>query len=402
MNMERKIEFSDCYFTAAAGPWLVAGVRGKERGKVSSGKDPVPDPENGSGNGAGNEKDGQDRPGAPGRSEKRRWLPFTVFFATLLLALILHRCQEEPLPPASILPDPPAGQGVAVQPVPESIPAPPEPVKPRPVPPVAKPDTVKRVAAPVDSGPYLWADPWGGRHFDSVRVSLHCREGCVVLYSLEDSVQFKSYDGPLVFKRNTVLWISGIDSLNRQAAPIRVDYVIERNPGACAGNSMPLTMPNAASNASNTVCMDMYEWPDSDGAVARAFVNQKEAADSCKSAGKRLCSAAEWREACQGPDKDAYPYGSKYHENHCPAKEAAASRSGRFPVCRSYYGLYDMTGNLWEWTSTPAPDADFFMVAGGNWTAGNEGTCGLSKFSFYPSVRYPFVGFRCCQDVAGR
>lgn len=375
---------------------------------MSSGKDPQPGPDNGSGE-SGNDKAGNGR--APGRSgPRRRWLPFTVFFATLLLALILHRCQQEPLPPSSTLPAPPTGQGVAAPAVPETLPTPPASIKPRPIPPVAKPDTVKpRVLAPVDSGPYLWADPWGGRHFDSVRVSLHCREGCVVLYSLEDSVHFKSYAEPLVFKRNTVLWISGIDSLNRQAAPVRVDYVIERNPGACAGNSMPLSMASMpsvpsmpSSAAAKTVCMDLYEWPDSDGAVARAFVNQKEAADSCKSKGKRLCSAEEWREACQGPDKDVYPYGSKYHENHCPAKEAAAARSGRFPVCRSYYGLYDMTGNLWEWTSTPAPDADFFMVAGGNWTAGNEGTCGLSKFSFYPSVRYPFVGFRCCQDVAGR
>src|SRR5690606_15733878 len=236
-------------------------------------------------------------------------------------------------------------------------------------------------------------DPWGGRHFDSVRVALHCREGCVILYSLEDSVHFKSYEDPFVFKRNTTLWISGIDSLNRQAPAIKVDYVIERNPGACAGNSMPLSM------GGKTVCVDMFEWPDSNGAVPRAFVNHKEAADSCKSAGKRLCSAEEWREACQGPDAEAYPYGGRYNEKRCPAKEPSVSRSGRFPVCRSYYGLYDMTGNLWEWTSTPAPDSDFYMVAGGNWTAGNEAKCGYSKFSFYPAVRYPFVGFRCCQDA---
>ena len=30
---------------------------------------------------------------------------------------------------------------------------------------------------------------------------------------------------------------------------------------------------------------------------------------------------------------------------------------------------------------------------------GNDATCGLSKFSFYPQNRYPFVGFRCCQDA---
>lgn len=357
-----------------------------------------------------------------GPKDRRRWLPLLVFCLTLLLALALHRCQEEKLPPSSILPKPPIGSGPAKPPVaaPETTLAPqPRPVNPEAAKPPKPKDTVAapRVLAPVDSGPYLWADPWGGRHFDSVRVTLHCREGCLLLYSLEDSIHFKSYEDPLVFKRNTTLWISGIDSLNRQAEAIRVDYVIERNPGACAGNSMPIPFRGSAPIPSpgsapvqvsgsaagaaggKTVCMDLYEWPDSDGAVPRAFVNQKEAADSCKSVGKRLCTEPEWREACQGPDKEAYPYGGRYNENHCPAKEAAAARSGRFPVCRSYYGVYDMTGNLWEWTSTSAPDPDFFMVAGGNWTAGNAATCGYSKFSFYPTVRYPFVGFRCCQDV---
>jgi formylglycine-generating enzyme required for sulfatase activity len=155
---------------------------------------------------------------------------------------------------------------------------------------------------------------------------------------------------------------------------------------------MPVTL------AQRTVCMDVYEWPDSEGAQPRAFVSHKDAEDSCRAAGKRLCSAEEWKEACQGPDRERYPYGRRYRENDCPAKEAEAARSGRFPVCRSYYGVYDLAGNLWEWTATPAPDSDFYLVAGGNWTTGNEATCGLAKYSFYPSVRYPFVGFRCCQD----
>jgi hypothetical protein len=339
--------------------------------------------------------------GPPGGDRRRRyWLSTSIFLSVLLLALFLHRCETEPPPPAPLAPALPAGPA---RPAPDTAPPPPaavDTVKPPPPVPVPRqrpkpPDTPKtRVLAPADSGPYLWADPWGGRHFDSVRVTLHCRQGCVILYSLTDSINFKSYEDTLVFKRNATLWISGLDSLGRQAPPIRVEYVIERNPGACAGEMMPL------GTAGRTVCMDRYEWPDSEGAVPRAFVNHAEAEDSCRAAGKRLCSAAEWKEACQGPDRDAYPYGARYRENDCPAKEPAAARSGRFPVCRSYYGTYDMTGNLWEWTSTPAPDADFYMVAGGNWTAGNEATCSLAKYSFYPAVRYPFVGFRCCQDAA--
>ncbi len=360
--------------------------------------------------GPGSDAQGHSQADAPPPEKKRKWLPITVFFLVILLALILHRCQVENPPPATTSPPPPTGTGIRQDTVPPTIVTAPAPVvKPKQVPtvrpkpadtvPAAKPPLVAAplAAAPVDSGPYLYADPWGGRHFDSVRVSLHCREGCLVLYSFEDSVHFKSYEEPFVFRRNTTLWLSGIDSLNRQVAPVRVDYVIERNAGACAGNSMPLDVKGKA------VCMDIYEWPNRDGEIPRTFVNQKEATDSCRQAGKRLCSQEEWHEGCQGPDGAAYPYGNKYNENYCPAKEAAAARSGRFPVCRSYYGIFDMTGNLWEWTSTQSKsDADFYMVAGGNWDAGNEATCSLAKFSFYPSVRYPFVGFRCCSEAAGK
>lgn len=342
----------------------------------------------------------------PGRPS-RYWLAAGVFVLTVLL-LVLHRCDRERPPveppllpsrgqgvPESLPPPPPDTPEAEVDtpPRPLRVPAAPVPKPPKPV--VPPPDSAKAGPAPDSGLPYLYADPWGGRHFDSVRVSLHCREGCVVLYSLEDSVNFKSYREPLTFRRDAVVWLAGIDSAGRQVPPTRIEYVIERNPGSCREGNMPVTV------GGGTVCMDVYEWPNLDGEQPRAFVNWQEAADSCRRAGKRLCSAEEWRTACQGPDGEAYPYSGKYNENHCPAKEAAASRSGRFPACRSYYGLFDMTGNLWEWTSTPAgADGEFFRVAGGNWSAGGEARCGYSKFSFYPAVRYPFVGFRCCRDAA--
>jgi len=157
---------------------------------------------------------------------------------------------------------------------------------------------------------------------------------------------------------------------------------------------------SASSKGDSNVCVDVYEWPNREGANPTAMVSQEGAEDSCASRGKHLCSLDEWRAACEGPGQSSYPYGETYDERYCPAQQSDPSRSGRFPACRSYYGVYDLTGNVWEWTSTVDPDHDdFYYVAGGNWETAEKGTCRLAKYSFYPQNTYPAVGFRCCEEV---
>ncbi len=317
-----------------------------------------------------------------------------ILLVVLLALLWLRGCPPEPPAPpeeVTLVPAPGTPPILTVPmpafeveaPTPQPLP-PPRPPSPPPVEIPVVEDTVL---------PYIYADPWGGRHFDSVVVQLHCREDCLILYSLEDSINFKTYSEPLILRRNASLWLSGLDTRNRQVEPVLIKYTIERDPGLCAKNMMPFEKDG------KTVCMDIFEWPNLTGELPRTFVNQAEARDSCALAGKRLCSLNEWRSVCEGPARERYPYGNRYNENYCPAKERTAQRSGRFPACRSYYGTFDMTGNVWEWTSTESTErAGFFMVAGGHWSAGNEGSCGFSKYSFYPQNSYPVVGFRCCQD----
>ncbi len=242
--------------------------------------------------------------------------------------------------------------------------------------------------------PYVYADPWGGRHFDSITVSLHCREDCVILYSFTDSVNLRSYNAPLTIRHNTTLWFAGLSAHGNRMQTTRLEYVIEKNPRNCSAGSMPVQVQGHA------VCVDVYEWPNRENAQPQAMMNHDQAEDSCRSAGKHLCSEDEWQAACHGPEQSRYPYGQSYDERYCPAQQSAPSRSGRFPACRSYYGLYDLTGNMWEWTSTPNPQhSDFYFVAGGGWDAADNATCGMAKYSFYPQNRYPTVGARCCVEA---
>jgi formylglycine-generating enzyme required for sulfatase activity len=144
--------------------------------------------------------------------------------------------------------------------------------------------------------------------------------------------------------------------------------------------------------------VDAYEYPNEADATPRDMVSQEQAEELCKQAGKHLCSIDEWQAACRGKDKTRFSYGDGYKQNKCNTNTKAMKRSGRKEQCRSWFGMYDMNGNLWEWTSTKSKDhPNMFLVAGGAWNTNNESKCTDSKFSFYPQNQYPSVGFRCCK-----
>ena len=324
---------------------------------------------------------------------RRRIIPWLVFLAILALALFFHRCSKSEKPVS--IPEPPKDSVAVVHSASRETTVVMPPVRDigrgglRSAPTVAQ-----TVPVPIDTLPYVFPNPWGGRHFDSVTVGLYCREDCLILYSLEDSVNLRSYERPFTFRRTTTLWYAGVSARGMRTPVMRLDYVIEKNPGDCKGNSMPVSLHG------HDVCVDVYEWPNRENAQPRAMVSQHEADDSCRTVGKHLCSLDEWQAACRGPDQSRYPYGNDYDVRYCPAQQGGPSRSGRFPACRSYYGVYDLTGNLWEWTSTVNPSHDdFYQVAGGSWDGADNAVCGMSKYSFYPQNSYASVGFRCCAEA---
>ncbi len=148
-------------------------------------------------------------------------------------------------------------------------------------------------------------------------------------------------------------------------------------------------------------CIDRYEWPNKKGSVPDVEVTWAEAKSACEKAGKRLCTSAEWSQACRdGQEKQAFPYGKKFDSGKCntlgnPSSTNKLSASGSFPDCAGSLSIFDMSGNAAEWTSSS--DKENALVYGGFYQSGEkEGGCD-SRLQLRKDKKYFYTGFRCCK-----
>ena len=133
------------------------------------------------------------------------------------------------------------------------------------------------------------------------------------------------------------------------------------------------------------------------------------AAAACKAAGKRLCTGAEWEVACQGSGGGAYPYGGAYKPTTCNGVDRKAGKpltTGSLAGCAGgLAGIFDMSGNLREWTSHKAGSTggskprSIYVVRGGDYNTPGPGlACAFTLSQAVEDVVLPSVGFRCCSN----
>jgi formylglycine-generating enzyme required for sulfatase activity len=73
--------------------------------------------------------------------------------------------------------------------------------------------------------------------------------------------------------------------------------------------------------------------------------------------------------------------------------------SGARPGCVSPYGVYDLTGNIDEWTTNETGIPDHGALKGGNWGEWRN-ACRPVTLGHAAWFRYYQMGFRCCSDAA--
>ena len=130
-------------------------------------------------------------------------------------------------------------------------------------------------------------------------------------------------------------------------------------------------------------------------------VNWHEANAYCLKVGKRLPTEWEWEHAARAGSDSTYYWGDVMDDAYAWYKNNSNKQTHPVGTKKpNAFGLYDMSGNVWEWTASDHEHGGK-VQRGGSWRNHAISQRSGHRILSNPVYRYHYVGFRCASSPEG-